>query len=191
MDIPSIILSKYNQIFLILLVAYKEYGVGLNKSHNAYMYIIQAVMFNSIWPLSDISDRFVGDRLMVVPKSENIIMVVEDESSTRGYITAMITQYNYRYRGFNNAEDAWDDYRRNRQRYICAVVDVFLPGGMDGLTLVKKIQEVNEGFPVLFSTGITDPDNVAILRQHGDYIAKEWYPHKGWFAIQDLILKAG
>lgn len=38
-------------------------------------------------------------------------------------------------------------------RFDCAVIDVELPGGMDGVELARRIRQMRPGFPIVLATG--------------------------------------
>jgi CheY-like chemotaxis protein len=40
-----------------------------------------------------------------------------------------------------------------RDRFDCAVIDIELPGGMDGLELARRLLDLDPGFPIALVTG--------------------------------------
>ncbi|MDR0182083.1 response regulator [Lysobacter arvi] len=38
-------------------------------------------------------------------------------------------------------------------RFDCAVIDVELPGGIDGVELARRLRELRPGFPIVLATG--------------------------------------
>lgn len=83
------------------------------------------------------------------------ILVVEDEPSIRVLLERVLARAGYEVRACATPAEAL----AGASLYELAIVDYTLPG-MDGVTLIRQLREVQPGLPVILCSGtpLTPPD---------------------------------
>ena len=79
------------------------------------------------------------------------IMVVDDDQAICEFLRMFLDGLGYRGIAVNNAEQAVQLY--NADRPDAVIIDVIMPGSMDGLVLASEIRQKYNNLPVLFMTG--------------------------------------
>lgn len=100
----------------------------------------------------------------------NKILVIEDDAAIAEAVKLNLECADYRVTTFDNGLTAWNMLQQNHD-YDLALLDMMLPG-MDGFTLLPKIQEY--GIPVICLTAMGDAQHEVQGLRGGaeDYIAK-------------------
>jgi|Deesub1362B_J571_1020462.scaffolds.fasta_scaffold03029_5 DNA-binding response OmpR family regulator len=82
------------------------------------------------------------------------ILIVEDEPEIRELIRETLTVEDFEFLESDTAERAWNMIRQQKPDLV--LLDILLPGNMDGLDLCKKIKsdKNTERIPVLFVTAV-------------------------------------
>jgi CheY-like chemotaxis protein len=101
------------------------------------------------------------------------ILLVEDNWETLQALQDIILSYGHQVTGFDNAEDALEEYKR--KFYPIIITDIQLPG-MYGLEFCKQIRDLPEGKYsfIIVETGFAEPHELNPLLEFGadDYIQK-------------------
>lgn len=100
----------------------------------------------------------------------NKILVIEDDAAIAEAVKLNLECADYSVTAFDNGLTAWNMLQQNHD-YDLALLDMMLPG-MDGFTLLPKIQEC--GIPVICLTAMGDAQHEVQGLRGGaeDYIAK-------------------
>lgn len=80
----------------------------------------------------------------------NPICIIDDENSITSTISGVLRDEGYETAEFANAESFWE--RTDRMEPSLVLLDIWLPG-MDGMQLLKRIQERYPGLPVIMMSG--------------------------------------
>lgn len=109
------------------------------------------------------------------------IAYVEDELDLSNLVIKYLQNEGYRVTHFKTGEDALDNAYEG---YDLWILDIMLPGGVNGYDLIKKIRNINPNMPVIFTSARDqDIDKVMGLELGSDdYIAKP-------FSIRELMLR--
>ena len=99
------------------------------------------------------------------------VLVVDDEPGVRGLLDSMLRRAGFEVHLAAAAEEALETFRRVELDVVIA--DVVMPG-MDGVTLLDELLELDAGVPVLLMTGFGAIDAAvdAMRRGASDYITK-------------------
>lgn len=81
------------------------------------------------------------------------ILVVEDEEIILGLITDVLEMYGYKVRSFVDADTAWEFIRAQDYPPRLLITDLRMPGEIDGVELVKRVQEMQPQTPILVASG--------------------------------------
>jgi len=100
-----------------------------------------------------------------------MIWLVDDSKSVLSLMTEMLTKAGYSVKSFLTAESALEKFYENRPHVI--ISDIMMPG-MDGVTFLEKIFEVDREMPVILITSNPKMDfALQAIRNHAfDFILK-------------------
>ncbi len=106
---------------------------------------------------------------------------VEDELDLANLVSKYLKNEGYEVTHFKTGEEA---YEHIDEKYDLWVLDIMLPGGLNGYDLIKKVREKNPKMPVIFvSARDQDIDRIMGLELGSDdYLSKP-------FSIRELVLR--
>lgn len=114
------------------------------------------------------------------------IVLVEDERNLNSLIKAYLEKAGYNVICYLNGEDAIKDVNVDAHLWI---LDIMLGGDISGYDILKKIREVNEEVPVIF-TSARDKDLDKIIGLElgsDDYITKPYSPKELVLRVNNII----
>jgi len=79
------------------------------------------------------------------------MLFVEDNYLLADSAVGALTAAGMRVRPVPDGPSALELFRT--MRFDCAVIDIELPGGMDGVELARRIRQLRPGFPLALTTG--------------------------------------
>lgn len=118
---------------------------------------------------------------MMEEKEKPRILLVEDDTNLGTVIRDFLKLKGFDIVLMNDGEKGFQSFQDNA--FDCCVLDVMLPK-MDGMTLAKKIRQIDHQIPILFLTARSmDEDKVAGFELGADdYITKP-------FNIEELVMR--
>lgn len=114
------------------------------------------------------------------------INVVEDEKNLAGLLETYLKKEGYESQIFNTGEEAMKHVADDVHLWV---LDIMLPGAINGYDLIKEIRENNPVMPVIF-TSARDQDIDKIMGLElgsDDYIAKPYSPREVMLRIKNLL----
>jgi two-component system CheB/CheR fusion protein len=103
---------------------------------------------HSVRAAPELPARAVGDG-----GSGGVIFVVDDDAEVRGAIRSVLEADDRKVEEYASCEAFLDAYRPTSE--ACLLVDAYLPG-MDGLTLLRRLQDDESPLPAIMITGNSD-----------------------------------
>ena len=82
------------------------------------------------------------------------VLVVDDEASIRDLLSKTLALADYDVDTASDGPSALDRLRERRGAYDLMIADLRMPG-MDGLTLIKEVKQINANLPVIIITGFS------------------------------------
>jgi two-component system, NtrC family, response regulator AtoC len=79
------------------------------------------------------------------------IMIVDDDPDMRAYLRRFLNERGYASLALNSAEEAVARY--SEQRPSAVILDVVMPGGMDGLAALAAFKKIDRDVPVILVSG--------------------------------------
>ncbi|MBN1406728.1 MAG: response regulator, partial [Calditrichaceae bacterium] len=118
------------------------------------------------------------------------ILVVEDESTVRDFILAVLNKYNFNVIIAKDAKDAITIVNTYKKRIHMLLTDVIMPG-MSGKDLSEKILKIIPKIKIIFMSGYTDDAIVkhGVLEEGINFIQKPFTPHQLIKIIKEVLQK--
>jgi CheY-like chemotaxis protein len=91
--------------------------------------------------------------LPTAPYGKETILVVEDEAVVRQLAGDILTLHGYRVILAANGPEALALWAKHHQQIDGALLDMVMPGGINGLALAQKLREQRPNLPILFTSG--------------------------------------
>jgi DNA-binding response OmpR family regulator len=112
-----------------------------------------------------------------MPEEEDTIVVIEDDRNISDLVTMYLRKQGFRVLQADDAEGGLDYIARERPKL--AIVDVGLPGEMDGLDVCRKLR-AEHGPPVVLLTARDDEVDRVLGLELGadDYVTKPFSPRE-------------
>ena len=105
------------------------------------------------------------------------IFVIDDDANIRQLILRYLEKEGYKVTAFENADSVLDAF--NAMQPDALVLDIMMPGSMDGLDLCKKIRAVSQ-VPIIFVSAKDEAVDRIIGLELGadDYLSKPFSPRE-------------
>ncbi len=87
-------------------------------------------------------------------RGSETVLVVEDNAGLRAVVVAQLHDLGYRTLEADSAHAALD-LLSNGTRADLLLTDIIMPGGMDGVALARRVEELHPGIKALFTSGFT------------------------------------
>lgn len=81
------------------------------------------------------------------------ILVVEDEELILDLVTEALEMYGYRVTPFKSADAAWSFIESCGYSPVLLITDLQMPGELDGVELVRRVQQAKPLTPVVVASG--------------------------------------
>lgn len=112
------------------------------------------------------------------------VLVVDDMPEQAEIATRMLAKLGYDVASVASGEAALESIRRNKPDLV--VLDMIMPGGMDGLDTYKRIIEIHPGQRVVITSGFSESERVKAAQQlgAGSYVRKPYTMEKFGVAVR-------
>ena len=124
--------------------------------------------FSLTLPAADPAPAALDESAEDVEDPGGRILIVEDDSTVRDGLEALLTQWGYEAVTASCGEQAVDVAERDGWRFGCIVTDQRLGAGLTGVETAKEVlRRSGRALPTLVLTGDTAPENIAEIRASG------------------------
>ncbi len=119
------------------------------------------------------------------------VLVLEDESSIRGFIVINLTRAGYEVIESETGEEALEKLKNNPDIRV-ALLDIMLPG-IDGFEVCRRIRATNTGIGIIMLTARSqEMDKVTgLMTGADDYVTKPFSPAELTARVDALFRRAG
>jgi len=120
------------------------------------------------------------------------VLVMEDEASIRSFVVINLKRAGYETLEAENGEEALDQIRRHPDIKV-ALLDIMLPGDMDGFEVCRRIRASNSQMGIIMLTARTqEMDKVTgLMTGADDYVTKPFSPAELTARIDALFRRIG
>ncbi len=185
--IPTDLKDKIFEPFFTTKEKGKGTGLGLStvygivKQNQGFIYVDSeekaGTTFKIYWPVSKQKMNQEIKKIMDKKSLEGYesILFVEDDEAVRDLICGALRELGYHVLDAGNGKEALEIFEKNNQQIDLLVTDMIMPE-MNGKELVTKIQELNQDFSVIYTSGYTDDHIVTEgeLKEGLNFVAKPY-----------------
>jgi excisionase family DNA binding protein len=100
------------------------------------------------------NDSVPGVTVPVSREGHQRVLVVDDEASIRDLLAKTLALAEYEVDTAPDGASALDRLREARGAYDLMIADLRMPG-MDGLTLIREVKQINANIPIIIITGFS------------------------------------
>ena len=106
------------------------------------------------------------------------ILVAEDERTIREFVVINLQRAGYETFEAESGDEALEIYEREGRRFDMAVLDIMMPGKMDGLAVCKEIRKNDSSIGIILLTAKTqEMDKISgLMMGADDYVTKPFSP---------------
>ncbi len=154
---------------------------GIMDKHNSYIDVQselnKGTTFKLYFPISinDFDDIKTVTR--TYQKTNNFqnynILFIDDEEMITSSITKILTKKGFRIKSFNNPENAYEHFKKNKKTYDIIITDQNMPK-ITGIELVSKIRILNNKVPIILCSGYNSVVNKSNIQDYqiNEYMEK-------------------
>ena len=112
------------------------------------------------------------------------VLVVDDVPDQLHIASSMLTKLGYRVTAVTSGEEAVENLRAHPVDLV--VLDMIMPGGMDGMETYMRILEIRPGQKAIITSGFSESERVKALQQMGAgaYVQKPYNLEKFGVAVR-------
>lgn len=106
------------------------------------------------------------------------VLVVEDEQNIREFVVINLRRAGYETFEAASGDEAMEIYRQENGKFDVAVLDIMMPGSMDGLAVCRELRKENHAVGIiLLSAKTQEMDKVSgLMMGADDYVTKPFSP---------------
>ncbi|MBQ4257520.1 MAG: response regulator transcription factor [Clostridia bacterium] len=106
------------------------------------------------------------------------ILVAEDEKTIREFVVINLQRAGYETFEAESGDEALEIYERENHNFDMAVLDIMMPGKMDGLAVCREIRSNNSSIGIILLTAKTqEMDKISgLMMGADDYVTKPFSP---------------
>lgn len=116
------------------------------------------------------------------------ICLVEDEKSLQELLKTYLEKEDYEVSAFSKGQDVLNEIEKGT-KYDLYVLDIMLEDEISGYDIIKKIREIDEEVPIIFSSARDESIDKIMGLEMGsdDYIAKPYSPKELVLRVNKII----
>lgn len=118
--------------------------------------------------------------------TKNGILVVDDEENMRRILSRLLTQAGYAVHAANDAHNAMMMFRKHNIALV--ITDLVMPG-VDGISLLVKLKDIEPSVPIIMITAYGTVDTAVAAMKKGayDYVLKPFDNEEILYAVQKAL----
>jgi CheY-like chemotaxis protein len=100
------------------------------------------------------------------------ILLMDDDILQVELISQMLSSLGYHVMGCRNGEEAVHLFKRGKVQPELAILDVLIPGGIDGVETMSRLQSLNPQLPVILISGMVGGEELAFQVGEASFMRK-------------------
>ena len=146
--------------------------MGIIKDHNGYIDFETetgvGTTFHVDFPI--FRDETTADA--AYPRGRETILLMDDDALQVELISQMLTSLGYRVEGCRSGEEAVLAVKKGKIQPDLAILDVLIPGGMDGAETMRRLRAIKAKLPVILISGMPSGEELAVKQGSVPFLRK-------------------
>jgi two-component system, cell cycle sensor histidine kinase and response regulator CckA len=180
----------------------KESGAGLGLSviygilgsHHGFVDIDSAVdhgtTMHIFLPISTFTKLVphVKEEYIKISGGNETILVVEDESTLLAYLKVLLEEKGYSVLQACDGSEGVELFSKHQEQIALVISDLGMPK-LDGLSLLRKIREMQPTAKVVMTSGLVDPDRKSEILRAGakDFLPKPYSGREVLLCVREIL----
>lgn len=130
----------------------------------------EGARFHVYFPVSRQAPEQIEEEAGELPNGEGRILVMDDQDAILQTTGDLLNRLGYEAEFANGGAEAIEKYQRamhNGRPFDVAVLDLTIPGGMDGVETLEKLREIDPNVRAIVSSGYSNDPIMADYRSYG------------------------
>jgi two-component system, cell cycle sensor histidine kinase and response regulator CckA len=150
--------------------------LGIIKSHGGFVTVKsqlnQGSEFKVYLPVQSKAIATENDKNEIPQGNQELVLVIDDEVSICEMVRVTLETYHYRVVTLSNSMEAIALYTQQQADVKHVLIDLMMPG-MDGLTTIALLQQINPALHIVAMSGLSVPsDSAAESSGYHQFLAK-------------------
>jgi two-component system, cell cycle sensor histidine kinase and response regulator CckA len=130
----------------------------------------------------------VKEEFVKIHGGNETILVVEDESSLREYLKALLEEKGYSVLLAADGSEGVELFSKHQEQIALVVTDLGMPK-LDGLGLLRKLMEIRPAVKVIMTSGLVDPEQQSEILSAGarEFLAKPYSGKEMLYRVREII----
>ncbi|MBN1397505.1 MAG: response regulator [Bacteroidetes bacterium] len=167
---------------------------GIIESHQGFVDIDSAVdqgtTIHIFIPIIS-SPKFapqVKEEYVKINGGSETLLVVEDESTLREFLRVILEEKGYTVLMASDGSEGVELFNDNRDKVALVISDLGMPK-LDGLGLLRKIQEIKPDVKVIVTSGLIDPERTTEILNAGarEFLAKPYSGRELLLCVREIL----
>jgi PAS domain S-box-containing protein len=167
---------------------------GILESYHGFVDIDSAVdhgttlhiflpMTTFIKPIPHVKEEFIK-----ISGGNETILVVEDESTLREYLKVLLKEKGYNVLQACDGSEGVELFCKHQEQIALVISDLGMPK-LDGLSLLRKIKEIQPAVKVILTSGLVDPDQKSEILRSGarDFLPKPYSGKEVLLRVREIL----
>lgn len=134
-------------------------------------------------PVARVEEEFVK-----ICGGDETILIVEDESSLRAYLKAILEEKGYNVLEASDGIEGMDVFSKNQHQIALVLSDLGMPK-LNGLGLLRKLVEIQPTAKVVITSGFVDPDQQSEILRTGarNFLPKPYSGKEVLLCVREIL----
>lgn len=134
-------------------------------------------------PVTHVKEEFVK-----INGGNETLLVVEDESTLREYLRVILEEKGYSVLQACDGSEGVELFDKHQEQIALVISDLGMPK-LDGLSLLRKIKEMQPTVKVIMTSGLVDPERKSEILHAGarDFLAKPYSGREVLLRVRDIL----
>jgi two-component system cell cycle sensor histidine kinase/response regulator CckA len=130
----------------------------------------------------------VKEEFIRISGGDETILVVEDESTLREYLKVLLEEKGYSVLQASDGSEGMELFSRHQEQIALVISDLGMPK-LDGLSLLRKMKEMQPTVKVIMTSGLIDPEQQSEILLAGarDFLPKPYDGREVLLRVREIL----
>ncbi len=146
--------------------------MGIVKDHNGYIDFETELGVGTAFHVGIPIFRDESKADAAYPGGRETVLLMDDDALQVELVSQMLTSLGYRVEGCRSGEEAVLRVKKGDIQPDVAILDVVVPGGMDGAETMRRLRAIKPGLPVILISGMPAGEELALKQKDALFLRK-------------------